>query len=64
MELKGFQRIHLRLGETKPVTFEITPMLLSMLDKDLNCVVERGDFKIMIGVSAKDIRLQKIIAVK
>ena len=35
-----------------------------MLDKDLNRVVEAGDFKIMIGASSKDIRLRGILNVK
>jgi beta-glucosidase len=57
-ELKGFRRIHLRPGETKAVSFEITPEMLSMLDKDLKKVVEPGEFRLMIGASSKDIRLR------
>ena len=61
MELKGFQRVHLKKGETKEIVFKITPGLLSMLDIDLNRVVEPGEFRIMIGASSYDIRLRKII---
>ncbi|KQC31664.1 beta-1,3-glucosyltransferase [Flagellimonas eckloniae] len=57
-ELKGFQRISLKAGEQKQVTFQIGPEELSMLDKDLKRVVESGDFRIMIGASSKDIRLR------
>ncbi len=64
MELKGFKRIHLAAGETKEVQFNITPDLLSMINKDLKRVVEPGDFKIMIGSSSKDIRLMDKIKVK
>jgi len=64
IELKGFQRIQLQPGETKTVEFEITPVLLSMLDKNLERIVEPGDFKIMIGASSKDIRLRGMITVK
>ncbi|MBK7107021.1 MAG: glycoside hydrolase family 3 C-terminal domain-containing protein [Ignavibacteriae bacterium] len=64
IELKDFQRINLKVGETKKVKFEITPELLTMLDKDLNEVVEAGDFQIMIGASSKDIRLREKITVK
>ena len=64
MELKGFQRIHLQAGETKDVTFEITPELLSMLDKDLNRVIEPGDFRVMIGASSMDLRLKGTVTVK
>ncbi|MFT3980938.1 MAG: glycoside hydrolase family 3 N-terminal domain-containing protein [Ferruginibacter sp.] len=56
MELKGFQRIHLKAGETKQLSFVITPEMLSMLDKDLQLVIEPGEFRIMIGASSKDIR--------
>jgi beta-glucosidase len=63
MELKGFQRIHLSPGETREVSFTITPELLSMLNKDLKSVVEPGDFRIMIGASSRDIRLKKTLSV-
>ncbi len=64
MELKGFQRIHLKKGETKEVEFQITPELLSMLDEKMKRVVEPGEFRIMIGASANDIRLREILTVK
>jgi beta-glucosidase len=64
MELKGFQRIHLLPGESKELSFTITPALLSMLDKDLKTVVEPGDFRIMIGASSRDIRLKETVTVK
>jgi beta-glucosidase len=64
MELKGFQRIHLNVGESKEVTFTITPEMLSMLDKDLKTVIEPGDFRIMIGASSRDIKLKETLTVK
>jgi beta-glucosidase len=63
IELKGFERIHLKAGEMKEVSFAITPEMLSMLNKDLRPVVEVGDFRIMIGSSSKDIRLRGILTV-
>jgi len=62
-ELKGFQRINLLPGESKTVSFAITPETLSMLDINLKKVVEPGDFRIMIGASCKDIRLRGILKV-
>ncbi|MBU1700589.1 MAG: glycoside hydrolase family 3 C-terminal domain-containing protein [Candidatus Eisenbacteria bacterium] len=62
-ELKGFQRIHLRAGETRALHFIIGPDMLSMLDRDLKPVVEPGDFRIMIGASCKDIRLRETLTV-
>ena len=62
-ELKGFQRIHLEPGETKQVSFSITPDMLSMLNENLETVIEPGDFRIMIGASSKDIRKRAILKV-
>ncbi len=64
IELKGFQRIHLKKGETKEVEFKITPELLTMLDEKMNRTVEPGEFRIMIGSSANDIRLREVLKVK
>lgn len=61
--LKGFQRIHLAAGETKQITFSITPEMLSILDDKLQPVVEPGNFKIMIGASSADIKLMEILKV-
>jgi beta-glucosidase len=62
-ELKGFQRIHLKPGESRELSFTITPDLLSMLDRNLRYVLEPGKFRIMIGASSKDIRLRDILTV-
>lgn len=63
LELKGFQRVHLKKGETKEITFEITPELLTMINKDMQHVVEKGDFRILIGSSSNNIRLREILTV-
>ncbi|UKJ05879.1 glycoside hydrolase family 3 C-terminal domain-containing protein [Solitalea lacus] len=62
-ELKGFQRIYLKPGEEKEVSFQITPDLLKMLNEHMQWVVEPGEFRIMIGASSKDIRLRDVITV-
>jgi len=64
MELKGFQRIHLMPGESKNVSFTITPELLKMLNDKMQWVVEPGDFRIMIGASSRDIRLKGTLTVR
>lgn len=64
MELKGFQRIHLQPGETKTVSFSLTPELLQMLNENMQWVVEPGDFRIMIGASSRDLRLKGTLHVK
>ena len=63
IELRGFQRIGLRPGESTQVRFELGFDDLSMLDAQLNRIVEPGDFKIMIGSSSADIRLRGFLTV-
>ena len=57
-ELKGFEKVHLMPGETKKVTFKLLPKHLTLLDKNLNSVVEPGTFEVQIGSSSEDIRLE------
>jgi beta-glucosidase len=52
MQLKGFQRITLKPGETKTVEFTITPETVSILNIDMHRVVEPGDFELMVGPSS------------
>ena len=49
MELKDFDRITLSPGETRKVSFTLTPYQLSLLNDKMDRVVEPGDFKIMVG---------------
>ncbi|MCE5249785.1 glycoside hydrolase family 3 C-terminal domain-containing protein [bacterium] len=56
-ELRGFEKIPLEPGETKTVTFTLKPEHFSLLDRNLNRVVEPGEFEVLIGHSSKDIRL-------
>ncbi len=53
-ELKGFQRIHLAAGESKEVSFKITPEMLKFYNADLKYIIEPGDFDIMAGPNSKD----------
>jgi beta-glucosidase len=60
-ELKGFNRISLKPGETKKIKLEITPEKLAFHNIDIKFVVEPGDFEIMVGSSSRDEDLQKVI---
>ena len=60
-ELKGFQKISLRPGETKTVTLEITPDSLAFYDVKMKYIVEPGEFEIMVGNSSRDGDLQKMV---
>ena len=55
-ELKGFDKIFLKAGESKTVSFKITPELLRFYDYELNYVAEPGDFDIMIGGSSQSVK--------
>jgi beta-glucosidase len=60
-ELKGFQKISLRPGETKTVALEITPDSLAFYDVKMKYVVEPGEFEIMVGNSSRNHDLQKVV---
>ena len=59
-ELKGFQRIHLKSGESKTVKFDITRSQLEFYGSDLKPVVEPGDFTIMVGPNSRDLKTVKL----
>ena len=59
-ELKGFEKVFLRAGESKTVSFKITPELLRFYDYDLNHVAEPGDFDLFIGGSSQAARTARI----
>ena len=59
-ELKGFNKIFLRAGESKTVSFTITRDLLRFYDYDMNYVAEPGDFNIMIGGNSQTVKTAKL----
>ncbi|MBK8785952.1 MAG: beta-glucosidase BglX [Chitinophagaceae bacterium] len=63
-ELKGFQKIAIKAGETKTVSFSISPNDLKFYNYDLKYDWEAGDFEIMIGTNSKDVKKAKVNWVK
>ena len=61
--LRGFKKIDLQPGEEKVVSFTLTPEDLKLWNKNMEFVVEPGEFEIMIGSSADDIRVKKTFMV-
>jgi len=57
-ELKDFQKVYLKPGESRAVTFTIDKEKLSFYDQKLNWVTEPGDFKLMIGDASDHIELE------
>jgi len=58
-ELKDFQKIMLKPGESKTVHFSIDNQKLSFYNNKLEWVSEPGQFNLMIGSSSADIRLSQ-----
>jgi len=54
-ELKGFERVHLAPGERQTVTFSIGTEQLQFWNRDMQRVVEPGEFELMIGSSSQDL---------
>lgn len=63
-ELKGFQKIMLKAGESKTVTFLITPGDLKFYNSDLKYDWESGEFEIKIGGNSKDLNTASINWIK
>ncbi len=59
-ELKGFQQIVLEPGESRIVTFDITPKDLMFYNADLKYDWEAGDFQIMIGSNSRDLKMANL----
>lgn len=58
-ELKGFERIHLKKGESRTVSFDITVEQLKFYNSALNWVCEPGEFEVMVGGNSRDVQTKK-----
>jgi beta-glucosidase len=63
MRLRGFERITLKPGEKKTVEFAVTPEALSILNVDMQRVVEPGDYELMVGPSSDKTSTVKLTVV-
>ncbi|MFR9649881.1 MAG: glycoside hydrolase family 3 N-terminal domain-containing protein [Rikenellaceae bacterium] len=63
-QLRGFERVKLDAGESKTLSFTLTPRDLQILDKNMNWSVEPGEFEIMIGANCEDIKLSECITLE
>ena len=61
--LKGFQRVSLKSGESKEVTFHLNWDSFKLMNARYEWVVEPGDFRICIGAASNDIRLEGIVTI-
>ena len=63
-ELRGFQKISLKSGESKTISFSISPENLKFYNYNLKYDWEPGEFQIMIGGNSDDVKMAKINWVK
>lgn len=54
-ELKGFQKVALKKGESRMLTFELTDDHLSFYDEGGNSVLEPGKFSVFLGGNSRDV---------
>jgi beta-glucosidase len=59
MELRGFEKISLQPGESRTVSFQLTPDDLSFLDLQMQRVVEPGTFTVLVGGSSAQTKQAK-----
>ncbi|WDF48261.1 beta-glucosidase BglX [Chryseobacterium sp. KACC 21268] len=59
-ELKGFQKVYLKAGESKKVTFKISPDDLKFYNNQLKYDWEAGDFDVMIGTNSHDVKTTRV----
>lgn len=62
-QLRGFEQVNLKPGESKTVTLPLGPEGLQLLDLDMHWRVVPGDFEIMVGKSSEDLPLRGILKV-
>ena len=60
-QLRAFDRVFIKAGETVPVTLKLGPEAFSLVNAAGETVVERGDFILEVGASSGDIRLKETI---
>lgn len=59
-ELKGFQKVFIKKGESKKVDFKLTPEDLKFFDDELKFDWEGGEFDIMVGTSSQNVQTKRI----
>jgi beta-glucosidase len=59
-ELKRFQKVFIKKGENKTVSFTLTPEDLKFYDNELNFDWEGGEFDIMVGTNSRDVQAKRI----
>ncbi|MDN4014803.1 glycoside hydrolase family 3 N-terminal domain-containing protein [Chryseobacterium gambrini] len=64
IELKGFQKVYLKPGESKQISITVPAKELQFLDEKMNWIVEKGTYRIFVGNSSKNLPLKHNIEVE
>ena len=64
LQLRHFARVAIKKGATRRVSFTVTPEDLSIVNRDMQTVVEPGDFDVMVGGSSDNLPLRGVITVR
>ena len=62
--LKGFQRIGLNEGESRQVTFTLTPETFTHISPEMKEWIEAGEYELLIGSSSKDLKLKTVLTIR
>ena len=63
LNMRGFDRVHLKPNETKTISYTLKPQDIQLLNQENKWVVEPGEFKVYIGASSTDIKLEGKFAI-
>lgn len=63
-QLRKFERVHLKKGESKRVHFSLSSDDFALIDQHMNKIIESGEFSIQIGSSSEDIKLNVKITIE
>ena len=64
LQLRHFARVAIKKGTTRRVSFTVTPEDLSIVNREMQTVVEPGDFDVMVGGSSDNLPLRGVITVR
>lgn len=63
-ELKDFAKVKLKPGESKEISFELSPEKLAFYHEEKGWITEPGEFKVMVGAASNDIKLKSSFELK
>jgi beta-glucosidase len=64
IQLKDFERVFLKKGESRKISFILKPHQLSLFNLQMEEETEPGEFTAMMGAASNDIRLRGTFVIK